>query len=150
MIITRFEFESRCDKIKIQTFIKVLTHNTLVTSCIFNKTQFCCFAYIMSSFYNDLFFQFVENVDLFFWLIYYKQQIEKNYKKKIKFQVRIVKRSKFAIFISFVFDFVWKLFVMKIIETTSNQYEKKNYKKWKKYCKQMKNQFTQNNVNHII
>ena len=50
----------------------------------------------------------------------------------------------------FVFNFVWKFFVMKIIETTSNQYEKKNYKKWKKYCKQMKNQFTQNNVNHMI
>ena len=31
MIITKFEFEFRCDKIKIQTFIRISTHNTLVT-----------------------------------------------------------------------------------------------------------------------
>ena len=101
--------------------------------------------------------EFVENADVFLWLIYYKQQIEKDHKKKIKLKTRIIERSKSAIIISFVstssifaLDSVWKSFVMKIIETTSNQYKKKNYKKWKKYCKQMKNQFTQNNVNHMI
>ena len=46
--------------------------------------------------------------------------------------------------------FIWRFFVMKIVDATSDQYENENYKKWKKYCKQMKNQFTQNNVNHMI
>ena len=98
-----------------------------------------------------------ENADLSLWLIYYKQQIEKNHKRKTRLKARTAERSESAITTSFVFtsstfapDPVWKPFVMKIIETTSNQYEKKNYKKWKRYCKQMKNQFTQNNVNHMI
>ena len=107
------------------------------------------FIYIMSNIDNDLFFEFVENVDVIFWITYYKQQIEKNYKKIIKFEIRNVERLKFTIFI-FSFVFVWKFFTMKIINVTFDQYQEKNYKKWKKYCKQMKNQFTQNNVNHMI
>ena len=105
----------------------------------------------MSNINNDLLFEFVENVDVTFWMTYYKQQIEKNHKKMIKFEVRNVERSKFTISISSIhsFAFVWKFFIMKIINATSDQYEEEDYKKWKRYCKQMKNQFTQNNVNHM-
>ena len=97
-------------------------------------------------------FELIENINAIFWIIHYKQQIEKNQKKMIKFEIRNVERLKFTISISFIhfFVFVWKFFIMKIINITFDQYKEKNYKKWKKYCKQMKNQFTQNNVNYII
>ena len=87
-------------------------------------------------------------------MIYYKQQIVKNQKKMINLEIQIVERQfverrEFVISTSF-FVLIWKFFVMKIINATFDQYENENYKKWKKYCKQMKNQFTQNNVNHMI
>ena len=87
-------------------------------------------------------------------MIYYKQQIVKNQKKMINLEIQIVERQfverrEFVISTSF-FVFIWKFFVMKIINATSDQYEDENYKKWKRYCKQMKSQFTQNNVNYMI
>ena len=108
----------------------------------------------MSNINNDLLFEFAENVDVILWMIYYKQQIVKNQKKMINLEIQIVERQfverqKFVISIS-SFVFIWRLFVMKIINATFDQYENENYKKWKKFCKQMKNQFTQNNVNHMI
>ena len=110
----------------------------------------------MSNSDNDLLFEPVENADLSLWLAYYKQQIEEDHKRKIRLKARTVERSKSAITTSSVStsstsasDPVWKPFVMKTIETTPNQYEEENYKKWKRYCKQMKSQFTQNNVNHM-
>ena len=105
----------------------------------------------MSNIDNDLLFVSAENADVTLWMIYYKQQIEKNQKKMIRLEARNVERSKSTTFTSFTHSlaFVWKLFIMKIINATSDQYEEKDYKKWKKYCKQMKSQFTQNNVNHM-
>ena len=105
----------------------------------------------MSNFDNDLLSEPVENADVFLWLIYYKQQIEEDHKKKIRFQARNVERFEFATSTSSVSAsvLVWKLFVMKTINATSDQYEEENYKKWKRYCKQMESQFTQNNVNHM-
>ena len=38
---------------------------------------------------------------------------------------------------------------MKTIGATPDQYEGGDYKKWKRYCKQMESQFTQNNVDHM-
>ena len=107
----------------------------------------------MSSTNNDLLFESVEDADVTLWMIYYKQQIVKNQKKMINLEAQIAERQsaerqKLVISTS-SFAFVWKFFTMKIIDATSDQYEEKNYKKWKRYCKQMKNQFTQNNVNHM-
>ena len=106
----------------------------------------------MSSTDNDLLLVFAEDVDVILWMIYYKQQIEENQKRMIRFEARNVERSKFTISTSSTHSsaLVWKLFTMKIIDATFDQYEEENYKKWKKYCKQMKSQFTQNNVNHMI
>ena len=85
-------------------------------------------------------------------MIYYKQQIVKNQKRMINLETQIVERQiierrKFVTSTSSVL--IWKSFVMKIINATFDQYEEKDYKKWKNYCKQMKSQFTQNNVNHM-
>ena len=111
----------------------------------------------MSGFDNGLLSEFVENADVSLWLVYYKQQIEEGHKREIRLQARNTERSKSVVSISFVFisftfasGSVWKSFVMKTIGATSNQYEKENYKKWKRYCKQMESQFTQNNVNHMV
>ena len=105
----------------------------------------------MSNSDNDLLSESVENADVSLWLIYYKQQIEESHKKEIRLQARNVERVESATSTSSASAsvFVWKFFVMKIIDATPDQYEKKDYKKWKKYCKQMKSQFTQNNVNHM-
>ena len=47
----------------------------------------------MTNINNDLLFEFAENVDVTLWMIYYKQQIVKNQKRVINFEVQIVKRQ---------------------------------------------------------
>ena len=106
----------------------------------------------MSNINKNLLLEFAEDVDVILWMIYYKQQIVKSQKRMINFEAQIVERQiierrEFVISTSSVF--IWKSFVMNIINATSDQYEEKDYKKWKRYCKQMKSQFTQNNVNHM-
>ena len=107
----------------------------------------------MSNTNNDLLFESVEDADVTLWMIYYKQQIVESQKRMINLEAQIVERQ-FAERQKLVTStsssaFVWKFFTMKIINATSDQYEEEDYKKWKRYCKQMKNQFTQNNVNHM-
>ena len=61
----------------------------------------------------------------------------------INFEIQIVKRQfverREFVISTFSFIFIWKLFVMKSINATFDQYENENYKRWKKHCKQMKN-----------
>ena len=87
----------------------------------------------MSSIDNDLLLVFAEDVDVVLWMIYYKQQIEEDQKRMIRLEARNVERSKSTVFTSFTHSFalVWKLFTMKIIDATSDQYEEEDYKKWK-------------------
>ena len=108
----------------------------------------------MSNINNDLLLEFAEDADVILWVIYYKQQIVENQKRVINLEAQIAERQsaerqKFVTSTS-LSVLIWRLFVMKIVDATSDQYENENYKKWKKYCKQMKSQFTQNNVNHMI
>ena len=96
----------------------------------------------MSNINNDLFFEYVINVNVILWMIYYKQQIVKNQKKIINFEIKIVERQiverqiverqiverrKFVIS-TFSFVFVEKFFIMKIINVTFNNRKKKTIK----------------------
>ena len=107
----------------------------------------------MSSTNNDLLLESAEDADVTLWVIYYKQQIVESQKRMINLEAQIAERQiieRRELVTSTFSVFIWKSFVMKIIDATSDQYEEKDYKKWKRYCKQMKSQFTQNNVNHMI
>ena len=106
----------------------------------------------MSNTNNDLLSEPAEGADVALWMTYYKQQIVENQKRVTNLEAQTAERQtteRRKPVTSTPPVPTWKPFVMKTIGATPDQYEEEDYKKWKRYCKQMKSQFTQNNVNHM-